>query len=104
LTLVLIRSDGRDQQLAQDGRRVMMKRESFAVANIYVPVKRRSTLNPKTVQEIAESILQSGQKTPILLRRDGDRFVLVEGLHRLEACKTLGETTIFGYLVDARKH
>jgi sulfiredoxin len=104
LTLVLIRSDERDQQLAQDGRRVMMKRESFAVANIYVPVKRRSTLNPKTVQEIAESILQSGQKTPILLRRDGDRFVLVEGLHRLEACKTLGETTIFGYLVDARKH
>jgi sulfiredoxin len=56
------------------------------------------------VKEIAESILQSGQKTPILLRRDGDRFVLVEGLHRLEACKTLGETTIFGYLVDARKH
>jgi sulfiredoxin len=82
----------------------MMKRESFAVANIYVPVKRRSTLNLKTVQEIAESILQTGQKTPILLRRDGDRFVLVEGLHRLEACKTLGETTIFGYLVDARKH
>ena len=82
----------------------MMKRESFAVANIYVPAKRRSTLNLKTVQEIAESILQFGQKTPILLRRDGDRFVLVEGLHRLEACKTLGETTIFGYLVDARKH
>jgi sulfiredoxin len=82
----------------------MMKRESFPVANIYVPAKRRSTLNPETVRDIAESILQSGQKTPILLRRDGDRFVLVEGLHRLEACKTLGETTIFGYLVDARKH
>jgi ParB-like chromosome segregation protein Spo0J len=45
-----------------------------------------------------------GQKTPILLRRDGDRFVLVEGLHRLEACRTLGETAIYGYLVDARKH
>ena len=59
----------------------MMKRESFPVANIYVPAKRRSALNPKTVRDIAESILQSGQKTPILLRRDGDRFVLVEGLH-----------------------
>jgi ParB-like chromosome segregation protein Spo0J len=81
-----------------------MKRESFAIASIYVPTKRRSTLNLKTVQEVAESILQAGQKTPILLRRDGDRFVLVEGLHRLEACKSLGETAIDGYLVDARKH
>jgi sulfiredoxin len=81
-----------------------MKRDSFAVANIYVAAKRRATLDPKIVQEIAESILQSGQRTPILLRRDGDRFVLVEGLHRLEACKALGETIIFGYLVDARKH
>jgi uncharacterized ParB-like nuclease family protein len=83
---------------------IMMKRQPFPVANIYVPVKRRATLNPKTVDEIAESILEVGQKTPILVRRDGDRFVLVEGLHRLEACKKLGETTIFGFLVDARKH
>ena len=82
----------------------MMKRQSFAIDKIYVPAKRRGTLNPTTVDEIAESILQSGQRTPILVRRDGDRFVLVEGLHRLEACKKLGETTIFGYLVDARKH
>jgi sulfiredoxin len=82
----------------------MMKRESFAIDNIYVPTKRRATLNSKTVDELAESILQSGLRTPILVRRDGERFVLVEGLHRLEACKKLGETTIFGYLVDARKH
>jgi ParB-like chromosome segregation protein Spo0J len=82
----------------------MMKRASFPVANIYIPAKRRATLNVTTVQEIAESILQVGQQTPILLRRDGDRFVLVEGLHRLEACKALGATTIFGFLVDARKH
>jgi ParB-like chromosome segregation protein Spo0J len=82
----------------------MMKRESFPIANIYVPAKRRATLNLKTVDEIAESILQVGQQTPILVRRDGERFVLVEGLHRLEACKKLGETTILGYLVDARKH
>ena len=82
----------------------MMKRESFAIDKIYVPTKRRATLDPATVDELAESILQSGLRTPILLRRDGERFVLVEGLHRLEACKKLGETTIFGYLVDARKH
>jgi sulfiredoxin len=82
----------------------MMKRETLPIARIYVPAKRRGTLDPKKAQEIAESILQVGQQIPILVRPDGDRFVLVEGLHRLEACKQLGEETIFGYLVQARQH
>ncbi len=54
----------------------MMKRATFAIANIYVPVKRRATLDPKKAQEIAESILQVGLQTPILVRQDGERFVL----------------------------
>jgi sulfiredoxin len=82
----------------------MMKRETFAIANIYVPAKRRTTLEPAKVQEIAESMLQVGQQTPILVRPDGKRFVLIEGLHRLEACKQLVEETIFGYLVQSRQH
>jgi sulfiredoxin len=82
----------------------MMKKEKFTIANIYVPQKRRATLKAETVKEIAESMLQIGQQAPILIRQDGARFVLVEGLHRLEACKSLGEETILGYLVDARKH
>jgi ParB-like chromosome segregation protein Spo0J len=82
----------------------MMKREKFPIKDIYVPVKRRATLNPKTVHKLAESILEKGQETPIQVRADGERFVLVEGLHRLEACKELGEETIVGYLVQARKH
>jgi sulfiredoxin len=65
----------------------MMRRERFEIASIYVPVKRRSTLNPDVVQQIAQSMLESGQETPILVRRDGDRLVLVHDLHRLEACK-----------------
>lgn len=81
-----------------------MRRETFTIASIYIPVKRRATLKPETVAEIAASMLDVGQQTPILVRRDGDRLVLVEGLHRLEAAKSLGEETIFGYLVDARKH
>jgi len=82
----------------------MMKREKFPIANIYVPVARRGTLKPETVREIAESMLVNGQQTPILVRADGARYVLVEGLHRLEAAKALGEETIYGYLVQARKH
>jgi sulfiredoxin len=82
----------------------MLKRENFPVADIYVPVKRRATLDQKRVDEIAESMLKDGQQTPILVRPDGARFVLVEGLHRLEAAKALGETTIIGFRVDSRKH
>ena len=44
----------------------MMKRETFAIPTIYVPVKRRAMLDPKKVQEIAESILQVGLQSPIL--------------------------------------
>jgi ParB-like chromosome segregation protein Spo0J len=77
---------------------------AIAIDEIYVPVKRRHTLNPKTVEEIAESILAEGLRTPIWVRNDGKRYVLVEGLHRLEACKALGEQTIDSVLVQARKH
>ena len=79
----------------------VLKPESFPIDKIYVPVKRRKALKSELVQEIAESILEVGQQAPILVRADEDRFVLVEGLHRLEACKALGEKTIIGLLVSA---
>ena len=81
-----------------------MEKQTFRIDDIYVPVKRRRTLDPATVDEIAESILEEGQRTPILVRQDGERLVLVEGLHRLEACKALGEETIVGLVVQARQH
>jgi sulfiredoxin len=82
----------------------MMKRETIAIADVYVPIKRRATLEQKRVDEIAASILEKGLRTPILVGADGARFVLVEGLHRLEAAKALGEKTIVSFLVDAPKH
>lgn len=81
-----------------------MKQRAFPLASIYVPMKRRATLDPAKAQTIAESILESGQEAPILVREDGGRFVLIEGLHRLEACRLLGEPNIKGFLVQARRH
>jgi hypothetical protein len=49
-------------------------------------------------------MLEIGQATPIVVRWDGDRFVLVEGLHRLEACKALGEETIVGFLASGQSN
>ena len=82
----------------------MLKKKAVAIADVYVPVKRRQTLDPQKVEILAESILARGQNTPILVRADGSRYVLVEGLHRLEACRALGETTVSAYLVQARQH
>ncbi len=80
-----------------------MEDQIFRIEDIYVPVKRRRTLDPETVNTIAESILEEGQRMPIMVRRDGERLVLVEGLQRLEACRSLGEETIVGILVQARR-
>jgi ParB-like chromosome segregation protein Spo0J len=82
----------------------MLKVQKVAVDKIYVPTARKKTLHPETVRVLAEDILENGLKTPIQVRLDGDRYVLVEGLHRLEAAKWLGETQIDAYLVQAKRH
>ncbi len=83
---------------------MLMESQTFRIEEIYVPARRRRTLDPATVNELAESILEEGLRNPILVRPDGARYVLVEGFHRLEACKSLGEETIEGLVVQARKH
>jgi hypothetical protein len=88
-------------ELGHYGVEAMPKPESFPIDKIYVPVKRKKALKPELVQEIAESILEIGQQAPILIRPDEGRFVLVEGMHRFEACKALGEKNIIGVLVSA---
>ena len=80
-----------------------MKDVVFNIDDIYVPVKRRKTLDEKTVEVIAESMIEQGQTTAIQVREGKGRYVLVEGLHRLEAAKALGEATIRGILVHANR-
>ena len=80
----------------------LLENKDLAIADIYVPAKRRRTLKQATVEALAESILEDGLKVPILVREDGKRYVLVEGLHRLEACRALGEDVIACTMVQAR--
>jgi sulfiredoxin len=81
----------------------LMKNQRLKIDDIYVPTKRQNTIDPKVVKEIAESMLEEGQLNPIWVRRDDKRFILVEGLQRLEACRALGEETIECFLVHARR-
>jgi ParB-like chromosome segregation protein Spo0J len=82
----------------------LMQSHKLKIADIYVPAKLRRTLDPKKAEGAAQRMLEAGQETPILVRRDEGRFVLVEGIHRLEACKALGETTIVALIVQARRN
>jgi sulfiredoxin len=82
----------------------MLKKTRYPIASVHVPVKRAKTLDPAKVEALANDIMENGQTTPISLREDGERFVLIEGYHRLEALRALGEETVEGYLVRARLH
>ncbi len=73
----------------------MMKEIPVRIDQIYVPSGRRGSTDPDKVKELAENILENGQEVAISVRKDVKKgFVLVAGLHRLEACKSLGEETI----------
>lgn len=80
---------------------MLMKPVAVKLDEIYVPTRMRDSLDPKKVEAIAESILEVGQTTPIQVRRDAKRFVLVSGYHRLEAMRTLGENAIQALIVAA---
>lgn len=77
---------------------------TLKIDEIYVPAKRRGSANPDTVDQLAESIIENGLQVPISVRWDGKRYVLVTGLHRLEACKALGEETITAIVVGSPQH
>jgi ParB-like chromosome segregation protein Spo0J len=82
-----------------------VKEFEIPIEKIYVPSKHRSDLDPEKIEARAENILSEGElRSPISIRRDGDRYVLVKGLHRLEALRALGETTATCIIVQARQH
>lgn len=81
---------------------MLMKSIEIEIERIYVPAQLRRTLDAEKVQRLAEAILAEGQQTPIQVRRDGERYVLVTGLHRLEAMRALGESVIDSLIVRAR--
>jgi ParB-like chromosome segregation protein Spo0J len=80
-----------------------MESVRIPIAEIYVPTKRRNTLNQAQADELAESIMEEGLKLPISVRKGNGRYVLQEGLHRLEACRALGEEAIDCIIVRARQ-
>jgi ParB-like chromosome segregation protein Spo0J len=82
---------------------MLMRAVPVKLDDIYVPARWRGTRDAAKVETLAESILEKGQTTPIQVRKDGARYVLVSGFHRMEAMKALGEATIQALVVAAPK-
>lgn len=74
------------------------------IDKIYIPAAKRKDLDVEKIEALAEDILENGQQTPIYVRVGKGRYVLVEGMYRIEALKMLGETHIEGNIVQARKN
>ena len=80
-----------------------MQEVPLKVDEIYVPTAHRKTFEEEKVEALAEDILENGQQRPIQVRQGKGRYVLIKGLHRLEAIKLLGEESILGFIVSARQ-
>lgn len=80
-----------------------MRVVDIPIAKIYVPAAKMKTLDAEKVEPLAEDILENGLQRPIYVRVGKDRYVLQEGLHRVEAMKLLGETLIEANIVQAQR-
>lgn len=81
-----------------------MRVVDIPIDKIYVPAGKRVTLDEEKVMPLAEDILEEGLKNPIYVREGKGRYVLQEGIHRLEAVKLLGNEYIQAHIVQAKKH
>lgn len=82
---------------------MVMRVVDIPVEKVYVPSGKAKTLEREKIEPLAEDILENGLQNPIYVREGKGRFVLQEGLHRLEAVKLLGEATIEAKIVQAKK-
>jgi uncharacterized ParB-like nuclease family protein len=77
------------------------KTQMIKLRDIVVPPNRMRQLRPEKVDEFAESIATRGQLQPIIVRPRGDTdYLLVVGLHRLEAVRKLEHEAIECRVLD----
>jgi len=81
----------------------VLKAIAVNIDDIYIPAERRKELDPERVDALAEEIMAGAEDEPIRVRQGKGRYVLIKGVNRLEARKSLGDTTILAYMVGARQ-
>ncbi len=81
----------------------MLKAQTLNMDDIYVPTGRRKELDPEKLETTANKIMEETEQNPISVRKGKGRYVLLRGIHRLEARKALGETTIKCHILHAKQ-
>jgi len=71
----------------------MSEKISLDLIDILPDVRVRFTMYPSRVEYFKE-LLEDGKVDPILVARNGSRYILIDGWHRLEAATQLGQKTI----------
>jgi ParB family transcriptional regulator, chromosome partitioning protein len=74
--------------------------EQVPIEKITVLPQIRKHFDPGAHQGLAESIRENGILEALLLRRDGDRLVLLNGERRYRAAKEVGLSTVPAVIVD----
>ncbi|NQU56285.1 MAG: ParB N-terminal domain-containing protein [Rhodospirillales bacterium] len=82
----------------------MLKAVVIKIEDVYVPAERRKELDAKKLDQVAEAIMEEDEEQPIHVRKGKERYVLVKGIHRLEARKALGDDSIQAFIVGANQH
>ena len=82
----------------------MLKPVSIKIDEIYVPAGLRKELDETKVEQTAEDMMGGEETAAIQVRQGKGRWVLIKGLHRMEAARALGDETIEAMVVAARKH
>jgi len=77
----------------------MAERINLDLIDILPDVRVRFTMYPSRVEYFKE-LLKDGQVDPILLAKNGARYILIDGYHRLEAATQLGQKTIQAKVED----
>jgi sulfiredoxin len=82
---------------------MVMEAQDFKIEDIYVPVKLKKAFEAASVEKFTDLLMNDETLAPVLVRKDPKKgLVLVKGVHRLEACRDVGDVTIKGFLVHAR--
>jgi ParB-like chromosome segregation protein Spo0J len=82
----------------------LLKAISVKIEDVYVPAGRRKELDADKLDQAIEGIMEDVELEPIQVRKGDGRYVLVKGIHRLEARKALGDINIQVFIVGARLH
>jgi len=79
-----------------------LNKKHINIKEIYVPKKHIEGFSPKKVLELTEILMEGGELESIKIREGKGRYVLIEGVHRLEAFKAVGEKVIFAHIIGAQ--